>query len=81
MTIRERLHAEIDRLPETELQKLAKRLDVLKEDGESERIAKHVALWEAFAEPIEDEEAQAEFMDAVKRRPFFSKDNFSVQPD
>ena len=81
MTIRERLHAETDRLPETELQKLAKRLYVLDEDKDSERIAKHIALWEVLAEPIEDEEAQAEFMDAVKRRPFFSKDNFLVKPD
>lgn len=81
MTIRERLHAEIDRLPEAELQKLAERLDVLDKDKEAERIAKHIALWEALAEPIEDEEAQAEFMEAVKRRPFFSKDNFAVKPD
>mgnify|MGYP000144019299 CR=1 FL=1 len=79
--IRERLHAKTDRLPETELQKLAKRLHVLDEDKDSERIAKHIALWEVLAEPIEDEEAQAEFMDAVKRRPFFSKDNFLVKPD
>ncbi len=48
---------------------------------EEAKRAKHIALWEALAEPIEDEAAQAEFLDAVKRRPFFSKDNFSVQPD
>lgn len=80
MTIRERLHAEIDRLPEAELRKLAKRLDVLEED-EPDRIARHKALWQMLAEPVEDEAAQAEFLDAVKRRPFFSQDNFSVEPD
>ena len=43
-------------------------------------IARTIALWRALAEPM-DEEAQAQFDEAVKRRPFFGKSGFNVQPD
>ena len=84
MTIRERVHAEIDRLPETELRELAKRLDVLDEaeaESRDDDLAETIAMWKALAEPIEDEEARRAFNEAVKRRPFFGDREFAVEPD
>jgi hypothetical protein len=70
MTVRERLHAWIDKLPKTELSKVAKRFGLSKEDDSAKDIAETISLWEALAEPIEDEQARAEFAEAVQRRPF-----------
>ena len=78
MTLRERLYAHIDELPETELGKLAKQLigEEALEQAEQDNLAETIALWEAFAEPIEDEQAKRELAEAVKRRFFFGKRDF-----
>lgn len=82
MTLREKLHAQIDRLPETELQKLARRLDAWeRSESAGDELDETIALWEVLAEPIEDEEAGRAFAEAVKRRPFFGEREFPVLPD
>lgn len=78
MTIRERLHAWIDTLPESEVVKVANSYG-LNEDKED--IAETIALWKALAEPVEDKAEKAEFHDAIKRRPLFGDRDYPVSPD
>ena len=83
MTLREKLHAHIDKLPEAELKKLAGQLaaeEPVEQAGQAD-LAETIALWEALAEPIDNEEAKRSFAEAVKRRPFFGEREFPVQPD
>ena len=81
MTLREKLHAHIDKLPETELEELAKQFATEETFEGQDDLAETIALWEALAEPIDDEEAKRSFAEAVKRRPFFGEREVSVQPD
>ena len=83
MTLREKLHAHIDRLPEAELKELAKQFATGEAVVQTEQddLAETIALWEILAEPVNDEDARRELAEIVKRRPFFSKRGFSVQPE
>jgi hypothetical protein len=80
MTLREQLHAKIEQADEIMLAKWLRQLETL-EKGKSNDRAETIALWEALAEPIEDKEAQREFAEAIKRRPFFGESGFTVKPD
>ena len=80
MDLRERLHEMIDQADEAVLAHLAREFSLDEEPAVSKDIAETIALWEALAEPM-DEEAQAQFDEAVKRRPFFGESGFDVQPD
>ena len=82
MDLRERLHEMIDQADEAVLAHLAREFSLEEEPVASKDIAETIALWEALAEPMDvDEESQAQFDEAVKRRPFFGKSGFDVQPD
>jgi hypothetical protein len=64
---------------------MAKPFTELTQDFSEERKAliekEPVALWEALAEPINDEAAKRDFAEAIKRRPFFGASEFNVKPD
>ncbi len=80
MTLREKLHEIIDQADEGMLGHLAKQLSLGEEPTVYKDIAETIALWETLAEPM-NEEDQAEFANATKRRPFFGKRDFNVQSD
>lgn len=80
MTLKEQLHAKIEQADEVMLVKWLKQLEALEKDQAHDRT-EAIALWEALAEPIEDEEAKREFAEAIKRRPFFGESGFTVSPD
>ncbi|MEM6432218.1 MAG: hypothetical protein AAF708_23470 [Deinococcota bacterium] len=90
MTVRERLHAWIDGLSEAEASKLAMRhglvndaldVDDVANNDLPDDIALAITLWEALAEPVENDAQRAEFEDAIKRRPFFGSRDYPVLPD
>ena len=70
MTMRERLHKKIDGLDDSVLPKLAKVLEDIEagRDAEAQRTEETIALWEAFAEPMDDEAAQRMMLEAIEAR-------------
>jgi hypothetical protein len=80
MTLKEQLHAKIEQADESMLAKWLHQLETL-EKGKANDRAETIALWEALAEPTEDQVAQREFAEAIKRRPFLGESGFTVKPD
>jgi hypothetical protein len=80
MTLKEQLHAKIEQADEVMLVRWLRQLETLEKD-KAENRAETIALWEALAEPTEDQEAKREFAEAIKRRPFFGESGFTVKPD
>ena len=70
MTMRERLHKKIDGLDDGVLPKLTKVLEDIEagQDAEAQRTEETIALWEAFAEPMDDEAAQKKMVEAIEAR-------------
>jgi hypothetical protein len=81
MTLKEQLHAKIEQADESMLAKWLEQLEALEKDQVKDDRAETIALWEALAEPINDEAAKREFAEAIKRRPFFGESGFTVRPD
>ena len=87
MTVREQLHKKIDQLDDSALSKLAAALEDIEagqgtnQNIEAQRIEETIALWEAFAEPMDDEEAEKEMFAAMERRPLFGGRKLEVDPD
>ena len=82
MTVREQLHKKIDQLDESALSKLAEALEDIEADqGAAQGVEETIALWEAFAEPMDDEAVEREIFAAMERRPLFGGRNLEVDPD
>ena len=83
MTVRERLHKKIDQLDDRSLSRLAEALEGVEASRgrEAQRTEETIALWEAFAEPMEDEAAEREMLEAMECRPLFGGRELEVDPD
>ena len=74
MIVREQLHRKIDQLDDSALSRLAAALEDIEagqdtnQNIEAQRAEETIALWEAFAEPMDDPEAQRELLRGMERR-------------
>ena len=83
MTLREQLHERIEHLDEGLLQNLLSQLNKIEKQHSTKvhTIEDTIALWQALAEPIQDEEAKSMLEQEMQRRPLFGDRPFDVLPD
>ncbi len=65
----------------TQLLEKAKELERQEEIKKQKHIEETIALWEAFAEPMDDSKAEKRLFEALERRPWFGGRTTVFEPD
>ena len=84
MSTKEKVLQTVDKLDEvalTQLLEKAKELEQQEAKKKQKDIEETIALWEAFAEPMDDPEAEKRLFEALERRPWFGGRTTVFEPD